>query len=44
MDLAGLDFRSIAMIGGFLAAGFAAVWVFLTLRQSEKGQGKDGEH
>lgn len=36
MDFEGWDFQSIAMIGGFFAAGFAAVWVFLTLRQSEK--------
>jgi hypothetical protein len=36
VDLEGWDFQSIAMIGGFFAAGFAAVWVFLTLRQSEK--------
>jgi hypothetical protein len=32
------DFRSAAMVGGFFVAGFAAVWIFLTLRQ---GEGKD---
>ena len=31
-----MDLKSIAMIGGFFIAGFVAVWVFLTLRQSEK--------
>ena len=44
MDLEGLDFQSIAMIGGFFAAGFAAVWIFLTLRQGEEpGSGKHGQ-
>jgi hypothetical protein len=36
VDLEGWDFQSIAMIGGFFAAGFAAVWIFLSLRQNEK--------
>jgi hypothetical protein len=36
MDAGGWDFQAIAMIGGFFAAGFAAVWIFMTLRQSEK--------
>ena len=42
MDLEGLDLQSLATIGGFFVAGFVAVWVFLTLRQSE--QPKDGEN
>jgi hypothetical protein len=36
MDFSDLDFQSMAMIGGFFVAGFAAVWIFLTLRQTEK--------
>jgi hypothetical protein len=36
MDVGGMDLQSIAMIGVFFAAGFAGVWIFLTLRQSEK--------
>jgi len=43
MDLEGWDFQSIAMIGGFFAAGFAAVWVFLSLRQGEKPNPDSGE-
>jgi hypothetical protein len=43
VDLAGWDFQSIAMIGGFFAAGFAAVWVFLSLRQSEKPKADSSE-
>ena len=35
MEPGDLDLQSLAMIGGFFIAGFAAVWVFLTLRQSE---------
>jgi|APAra7269096936_1048531.scaffolds.fasta_scaffold222335_2 hypothetical protein len=41
MEIEGWDIPSIAMVGGFFAAGFAAVWIFLTLRQGEKAtQGK----
>lgn len=36
MESEGLDLQSLAMICGFFAAGFAAVWIFLSLRQSEK--------
>ncbi|WP_395018545.1 hypothetical protein [Dongia sp.] len=43
MDAGGLDFQEIAMIGGFFAAGFAAVWIFLTLRQSEKPKSDGSE-
>jgi hypothetical protein len=42
MEIEGWDLQSLAMVGGFFAAGFAAVWIFLTLRQSEKpGSGED---
>ena len=36
MEFGGMDLQSIAMIGGFFVAGFAGVWIFLTLRQGEK--------
>jgi len=36
MNFGGMDLQSIAMIGGFFAAGFVAVWIFMTLRQGEK--------
>jgi hypothetical protein len=43
MDLGGLDLQSLAMIGGFFIVGFVAVWVFMTLRQSEGKGRRDGE-
>lgn len=35
------DLKSVAMIGGFFVAGFVAVWIFLTLRQSEGERSDD---
>ena len=38
-----MGFGEIAMVAGFFAAGFGAVWIFLTLRRGEKQGSGSGE-